>query len=105
MNRTAALRGEFPILVYLLETWYYQDIWMEFKTDIEIWQAAFASAEDRGIAAAIAEVSLMLDRSVDDIHSFVQCFAENNHHRSADNSKIWLQNLQQWLLNKSCSHS
>ncbi|MCH1918694.1 hypothetical protein L9G15_04530 [Shewanella sp. A3A] len=105
MNRAAALRDEFPILVYLLETWYYQDIWVEFKTDIEIWQAAFASAEARGIAATIAEVSLMLDRSADDIHNFVQCFAESNHHHSAGNSKIWLQSLQQWLLNKSCSHS
>ncbi|MBJ91005.1 MAG: hypothetical protein CL577_00140 [Alteromonadaceae bacterium] len=105
MNRKLKFREEFPILVYLLESWYDRDTWLEFKTDFEIWEAVFESAQPRGIAAAIEETSSMLKRAEDDIHDFVQCFAENNYHESACNSKIWLQNFNKWLLNRAGSNA
>tara|TARA_Y100001963_G_scaffold121108_1_gene169399 strand:+ start:430 stop:747 length:318 start_codon:yes stop_codon:yes gene_type:complete len=105
MNRKLKFREEFPILVYLLESWYDRDTWLEFKTDFEIWEAAFETAEPRGIEATIEETSSMLKRAEDDIHDFVQCFTENNHHENACNSKIWLQNFHNWLLIRAGSNA
>ncbi|EKE67521.1 hypothetical protein B3C1_18452 [Gallaecimonas xiamenensis 3-C-1] len=102
MSRESELRDEFPILAYLLECWYYQGIWTEFKNDEEIWEKAFESAESHGLLAAFNESSTMLGRSETEIHEFIQLFSEANLNADVSYSKEWLYKLYHWLKSR-CS--
>jgi hypothetical protein len=83
--------------------YFHQDVWDDFSTHEQVWEAFDCQERNVSIDMLLREVETVLARPTDAVHKVVQSNSSALYFPDAGGSRKWLESLQVWLVARRAS--